>query len=240
MFVFRRCSRCIQDLPEDAFNRAGDGRQYWCRECFRRYFRERGSIHLEQVRSSQHARREPLRRRVIEHFRNHPCADCGEADLVVLEFDHVRGKTANVSHLVHTGVPLSRLDAEIALCEVVCANCHRRRTAARAGWDRTTFGTNACGRRATRLRNVAWVYGQLRGACCQDCGLSDVIVLEFDHVGQKTDSVMKLAWRECSLQALAAEIEQCEVRCCNCHRRRTASVQAWFRLGASYPRHRPP
>jgi hypothetical protein len=57
------------------------------------------------------------------------CLDCHTTDLAVLEFDHVRGeKIADISLLVRNGHSLARLQAEIAKCEVRCANCHRRRT----------------------------------------------------------------------------------------------------------------
>lgn len=67
-----------------------------------------------------------------------PCVDCGEDDLVVLDFDHLPEfkKTAGISKMVRNGVGLKKLMDEVAKCEVVCANCHRRRTARRAGWSR--------------------------------------------------------------------------------------------------------
>jgi hypothetical protein len=53
----------------------------------------------------------------------------------VLEFDHLRDKRANVSSLVQNG-ELRRIRGEIEKCDVVCANCHRRRTARRGNWYR--------------------------------------------------------------------------------------------------------
>jgi hypothetical protein len=62
--------------------------------------------------------------------------DCGEGDPVVLDFDHVRGeKLFSVSKGL-TDRSFDTLVAEMAKCEVVCANCHRRRTARRAGFAR--------------------------------------------------------------------------------------------------------
>ena len=58
------------------------------------------------------------------------CIDCGEDDLVVLEFDHVGPKRATVTQLARDGASLARLRHEIARCEVRCVNCHRRVTAA--------------------------------------------------------------------------------------------------------------
>jgi hypothetical protein len=33
----------------------------------------------------------------------------------------------------------------------------------------------------------------------------------------------------CSPHRLALELKKCEVRCANCHRRRTATERGWFR-----------
>ena len=65
----------------------------------------------------------------------------------------------------------------------------------------------------------------LSSAKCADCGLRDLLVLEFDHVGPKTANVIALARRGCGLAALEKEIDQCEIRCANCHRRRTRRSQ---------------
>ena len=57
------------------------------------------------------------------------CIDCGyNAHAEALDFDHVNDdKLCNVSQCHNE----RQLLAEIAKCEVVCANCHRVRTAAR-------------------------------------------------------------------------------------------------------------
>lgn len=74
--------------------------------------------------------------RIVELVSGRGCADCGETDPVVLEFDHVRGvKAANISRMVSDLVGLGRIEAEIEKCDVVCANCHRRRTA-RSFWNK--------------------------------------------------------------------------------------------------------
>ena len=58
------------------------------------------------------------------------CVDCGERDARCLDFDHVRGvKTHNIAHM--TACSRERVLAEIAKCDVRCANCHRKRTAER-------------------------------------------------------------------------------------------------------------
>jgi hypothetical protein len=136
----RRCGRCRHELPLECFNRLGDGHQWWCRTCFAAYFRARGELHRDQSKAAKRARTRSLRAHVLEYLRGHPCVDCGESDPVVLEFDHIGDKTAAIAALVSDGAPLKTIDTEIARCEVVCASCHKRRTARRARWRRAGPG----------------------------------------------------------------------------------------------------
>jgi hypothetical protein len=53
----------------------------------------------------------------------------------VLEFDHLRDKEFTIGQALPYRNWQSILD-EIAKCDVVCANCHRRRTARRKGSPR--------------------------------------------------------------------------------------------------------
>lgn len=55
---------------------------------------------------------------------------------------------------------------------------------------------------------------------CVDCGESDPIVLEFDHLRDKEFSISE--GTSFSETRILIEIEKCEVRCANCHRRKTA------------------
>lgn len=71
---------------------------------------------------------------LFEYLQHHPCSDCGESDPLVLEFDHVLGeKRYNLGDLPSRYSSWETIQAEIAKCEVRCANCHRRITAKRAG-----------------------------------------------------------------------------------------------------------
>lgn len=65
---------------------------------------------------------------------------------------------------------------------------------------------------------------------CVDCGETDPIVLEFDHVrGVKSANIGVLLRKRSAVKTLAAEIEKCEVRCANCHRRVTAQRGNWWK-----------
>lgn len=90
-----------------------------------------------QRRASNDAARKANREFVWTYLSGHPCVDCGEADPVVLEFDHVVGeKSFNISSAITQGLSILTIVEEIKKCEVRCCNCHRRVTMSRAGWYR--------------------------------------------------------------------------------------------------------
>lgn len=75
---------------------------------------------------------------------------------------------------------------------------------------------------AKRARNKEYIAEYLGSHSCVDCGESDPIVLEFDHVrGEKRKDVSVMVQQCCSIQTIRNEIDKCEVRCANCHRRVT-------------------
>jgi hypothetical protein len=232
----RRCSRCARTRPLSSFNRHGDGHQWWCRECFRGYYREGQAYHRARTNALKASRVAEAQAFVLAQLDGAGCTDCAESDPVVLEFDHLGAKRADVATLVRRGVLLPRIAAELERCEVVCANCHRRRTAVRARWSRLDGELVGVSWRSPRHeRNVRHAVAALAASGCVDCGEHDLCVLDFDHVGARTGAVMRLARNEVSLARLAAEIAACEVRCATCHRRRTAVAGGYFRAQFGVP-----
>lgn len=64
---------------------------------------------------------------------------------------------------------------------------------------------------------------------CTDCGLTDPLVLQFDHVnGEKKMSIAAMMTSALNLQTILDEIEKCEVRCANCHLRKTAKERGYY------------
>ena len=85
-------------------------------------------------RAKQRIEQRLLIRRYLE---SHPCVDCGNADIRVLQFDDIaRGPdVVRVSRLIGTR---NRLLAELEKCEVRCANCHMIRTGEQLNWTTRT------------------------------------------------------------------------------------------------------
>lgn len=75
------------------------------------------------------ARREEIKKRMMQFYKNHPCVDCGEKDPRVLDFDHLNNKKYNVSSLLRREYSWDSILEEANKCEVRCANCHRKKTA---------------------------------------------------------------------------------------------------------------
>ena len=54
---------------------------------------------------------------------------------------------------------------------------------------------------------------------CIDCGESNPLVLDFDHVrGNKKMCISNMVRNSYSIETIQKEIEKCEIRCSNCHR----------------------
>lgn len=69
------------------------------------------------------------------HKRLCGCLKCGIKDPVVLEYDHVKGeKLASISQMITNTVSFETLKEEVRKCDVLCANCHRRKTANQLNW----------------------------------------------------------------------------------------------------------
>jgi hypothetical protein len=84
-----------------------------------------------------------------------------------------------------------------------------------------------------RDRFAAFLLAYFEAHGCVDCGTRDPAVLEFDHKERPTKvAAVSTLVRTQSWSALFAEIDKCEVRCANCHRRRTAKQFGYFRQAA--------
>lgn len=77
-------------------------------------------------------------RAFIHSLKDVPCADCGNRfPHWIMEFDHVpeRGPKLFKINIAIASRGREQVLAEIAKCDVVCANCHKDRTFKRYGED---------------------------------------------------------------------------------------------------------
>ena len=74
------------------------------------------------------------------------------------------------------------------------------------------------------------VYNYLASHPCVDCGESDPMFLEFDHVkGEKLYNIGDLKHQTRAWNLIKKEIAKCVARCVKCHRIKTAEQFGWYK-----------
>lgn len=139
----KNCSKC-HDTKEDIFfsksSKSTDGLQAWCKMCtaearMESYYRNH-VVERKKANLRNRLARQALMVRVFEYLDQHPCETCGETDPRVLQFDHLdrKDKIAPISILVKNYHRWDSLLEEIRKCQILCANCHAKRTAVQLGY----------------------------------------------------------------------------------------------------------
>jgi hypothetical protein len=84
-------------------------------------------------------------------------------------------------------------------------------------------------KRKRKRANLAKLLEYFAEHPCVDCGETDPVVLQFDHVRGKKRAAVGTLFNQCHpWEIIAAEIEKCVVRCANCHWRKTAKDFGWY------------
>lgn len=136
----KKCCTCKAEKPLGAFNKnkaKRDGLGTKCRECAnkhsREHYRKDKKAHLARVRKNKQETKLANQALFWTYLCSKQCADCGNNDPQVLEADHVRGsKVDHVSKLLGGCSSWKTILRELEKCDIVCANCHRKRTFSRS------------------------------------------------------------------------------------------------------------
>jgi hypothetical protein len=101
------------------------------RDAKKRWYDDHREVYLDRNRRKRAELMQEVRR-----AKEVPCADCGGTfPYYVMDFDHREDEIKLFE--VSTGMQSrtrSVVLTEIAKCDVICANCHRIRSAVRGGW----------------------------------------------------------------------------------------------------------
>jgi len=136
------CPACKERKPLTEFpfkSKIRETRQSRCRSCIKIYkdkhYRTNKNAYVVKAARWNKEYKQRIREFLFAYLEAHPCVDCGENDYRVLDFDHVRGtKVKDISRMIANKYAQTMIEAEIAKCEVRCANCHRRKTARDFDW----------------------------------------------------------------------------------------------------------
>lgn len=141
------CVECKIELTEDNKSKGISSR---CKPCYATYMKQyyKNNPDKYNKQKSYVESNDALWTEKVDTFLAqrlfYGCIDCGEKDPVVLEFDHRESekKEYGISRLRKHKVAWHILEKELEKCDVVCANCHRRRTAKEFGNWRLNLSTH--------------------------------------------------------------------------------------------------
>lgn len=137
----KNCSKCKNSLSlEDfAWKKKNRLRHAVCKSCqkdiSRKHYRANAADQKSKSKIRRETKRDEVAKYLFSYFMENPCTDCGETNPVILEFDHRDSseKSGTVSEMVITH-SMELIEAEVAKCDVRCANCHRLKTARDFNW----------------------------------------------------------------------------------------------------------
>ena len=135
------CSRCKETKPYSEFHkrsRSSDGYAAQCGTCKNGMDKSYYKNNTQKFQDRNKKVREENLQKIFEYLESHPCVDCGNDDVLVLEFDHTekRESLCVTSMIVFSW---KRIQSEIEKCEVRCSNCHVKITHKRANSSRWQY-----------------------------------------------------------------------------------------------------
>ncbi len=129
----KRCCQCKQEKPFPEFAKDSsrpDGLQRRCRPCQKGRSRGHYETNKPVYREAGYRMRNQLRDDVRVIKEASPCVDCEKSyPYYVMQFDHVgTDKVGSIASMISRHKGREAVFAEIAKCELICANCHAIRT----------------------------------------------------------------------------------------------------------------
>lgn len=96
---------------------------------YKKHYQDNKEKYLERNRQ----RKQEATRLMIEAKTGKPCADCNTVyPHYCMDFDHIEDNKERAVSRMAAGGEIKKMLKEIEKCELVCSNCHRKRTYERA------------------------------------------------------------------------------------------------------------
>jgi protein-arginine kinase activator protein McsA len=137
----KKCNKCEKEKEITNFSfkdKKNNRRSTICNECQKEYKNKWYHSNVENKENFRKTRldtKKKIKIKMVEYLSGKYCTDCGEKNIITLDFDHKDGveKKHNISHMVANAFSWESILSEISKCDIRCANCHRIRTAKQFG-----------------------------------------------------------------------------------------------------------
>lgn len=92
------------------------------------YHKKWYQLNSDKIAKNKKQRLGEIKQWIADYKSSLACKVCGESHPACLDFHHIdpSQKEDRVTQLVHEGHCLKKIKAEIAKCDVLCSNCHRK------------------------------------------------------------------------------------------------------------------
>jgi hypothetical protein len=111
----------------------------------------------------------------------------------------------------------------------ICRECSKARSKQYYKENKEIHKQNVYKRKKKELKeNQDRMVSYLLANPCVDCGESNPVCLDFDHQRDKKMNVSLMLHGGYCWDSILKEIDKCEVRCANCHRKKTSKEFNWF------------
>ena len=139
------CTKCQQELPISSFNLKKmnkDGTpqlQSLCKSCNKIYQKEhylQNKNHYANKARSWETNYKVKIYSILMEVCKDGCIECGEKSFACLQFNHIDPSTKidSVSSMITNSKNIEFILEEVKKCEILCANCHAKKTAKQFGW----------------------------------------------------------------------------------------------------------
>lgn len=141
------CTVCGVEKPDKDFylkNKEKGRLHSQCKQCYaakrkifmQEHYLKYGDAYRLRARARKGRLKKQRQEQLYGLLQGKSCERCGIDDMRVLDFDHIDSSTKkfSIARAVNDGYAWELIIEEIKKCRILCANCHRIRTAEQFGW----------------------------------------------------------------------------------------------------------
>lgn len=121
-----------------------------CKDCYKEkrksfmeeHYKKYGDQYRSRARIRKMVQKRARQEKLVNYLEDKKCEFCGFSDIRALHFDHIdpSKKEFGIARAINDGYHWDRTLKEIEKCRILCANCHRIRTAQHEDWIKWRLG----------------------------------------------------------------------------------------------------